>query len=151
MIEINKLTIDDVERVVELETSYLGETLGKDMLIEEINRGVACFLKATDNDFIIGYIGGYFIMDEGEILNFVVDEAYRRRGIGTKLINALINNYPHTKSIVLEVRKSNIIAQKFYNHLGFHQISTRINYYKNGEDALVLRKEINHDNTCGRN
>ena len=28
---------------------------------------------------------------------------------------------------------------------------TRINYYKNGEDALVLRKEINHDNTCGRN
>jgi len=40
------------------------------------------------------------------------------------------------------VRKSNIIAQKFYTKNKFKEISIRKNYYKNGEDAIVMLKEL---------
>ena len=47
--------------------------------------------------------------------------------------------------ILLEVRKSNLKAQNFYTKHGFKEIFVRPKYYKNGEDALILRKELYED------
>ena len=43
---------------------------------------------------------------------------------------------------MLEVRNSNIPAQKLYEKHGFKQITIRKNYYDNSEDALIYEKEL---------
>ena len=43
---------------------------------------------------------------------------------------------------MLEVRKSNISAQKLYEKNGFKKISVRKNYYDNIEDAFIYLKAL---------
>lgn len=69
-----------------------------------------------------------------EILRLLVDKKFRNQGIAYKLIKAIT-----TKSTILEVRSSNIIAISLYKKLGFKQIAERKNYYKNGQDALIMQ------------
>lgn len=141
MLEINKLELADVYRIVELEEELLGESLGIDMLTEEIKRGVVTFLKASMDDKTIGYIGGYAFDGELEIINFVVDKAYQRQGIGTKLLNEIME-ITSAKRIILDVRDTNIQGINFYTKNGFTPINVRKNYYKNGDNAVVMERRI---------
>ena len=74
--------------MVYLEKAFLGESLGKEILEEECDSKIAKFYVATIDDKIVGYIGRYAYLDEAEILNFVVDKAYQRKGIGQNLIKS---------------------------------------------------------------
>ena len=96
---------------------------------------------ATIDDKIVGYIGRYAYLDEAEILNFVVDKAYQRQGIGQKLLNKIKEDLPSLKKITLEVRASNQKAIHFYEKNGFYLLYKRSHYYSNQEDALVYMKE----------
>jgi ribosomal-protein-alanine N-acetyltransferase len=142
MIKIDKLTKEDIPQVVLLEEQFLGETLGSEMLENELENEFMCFLSAKDNKKVLGYIGAYVINGELEILNFVVDGLHQRTGIGTLLFNELLNRYPDAKSVVLEVREQNEKGINFYKKNNFNVISKRKHYYKNGDDALVMMKEI---------
>lgn len=142
MIKIDKLIKEDIAQVVLLEEQFLGETLGSEMLENELDNEFMCFLSAKESKKVLGYIGAYVINGELEILNFVVDENFQRTGIGTLLFNELINRYPDTKSVVLEVREQNEKGINFYKKNNFNVISKRKHYYKNGDDALVMMKEI---------
>ena len=142
MINCSKLESKDVKQVVLLEEQFLGESLGEEMILNELNNPNVCFLSAKDNEKVIGYIGAYTFDDSMEILNFVVDEAYQIQGIGSLLFNTLLNMYDKTKSIVLEVRYNNEKGISFYKKNNFNVISIRKHYYKNGDDAIVMMKEI---------
>lgn len=142
MINCSKLESKDVKQVVLLEEQFLGESLGEDMILNELNNSNVCFLSAKDDEKVIGYIGAYTFDDSMEILNFVVDEAYQRQGIGSLLFNTLLEMYDKTKSIVLEVRYNNEKGISFYKKNNFNVISIRKHYYKNGDDAIVMMKEI---------
>ena len=142
MIKIERLIKEDIPQVVLLEEELLGDSLGVEMLENEINNTSICFLTAKDNKKVLGYIGAYVIDGEMEILNFVVDKAHQRSGIGTLLFNELLKRYPNTLSIILEVRENNEQGINFYKKNNFNVISKRKHYYKNGDDALVMMKEI---------
>ena len=142
MIKIEKLTKEDIPQVVLLEEEFLGETLGTEMLENELNNKNMCFLTAKEDLKVYGYIGAYVVENEIEILNFVVDEKKQRSGIGTLLLNTLISLHPTTLSIILEVRVGNNKGINFYTKHNFNVISKRKHYYKNGDDALVMMKEI---------
>ena len=142
MIKIDKLTKEDIPQVVLLEEQFLGETLGSEMLENELENEFMCFLSAKDSKKVFGYIGAYVINGELEILNFVVDGLHQRTGIGTLLFNELLNRYPDAKTVVLEVREQNEKGINFYKKNNFNVISKRKHYYKNGDDALVMMKEI---------
>ncbi|MBR6516058.1 MAG: ribosomal protein S18-alanine N-acetyltransferase [Bacilli bacterium] len=142
MVTISKLTKEDICQVVLLEEKFLGETLGEEMLNAELNNSAMCFLSAKEDEKVLGYIGAYVIEDSMEILNFVVDETHQRSGIGTLLFNTLLDLYPKTLSVVLEVREHNQKAFNFYKKQNFNVISMRKHYYKNGDNALVMMKEI---------
>ena len=142
MIKIDKLTKEDIPQVVLLEEQFLGETLGSEMLENELENEFMCFLSAKDSKKVLGYIGAYVINGELEILNFVVDGLHQRTGIGTLLFNELLNRYPDAKTVVLEVREQNEKVINFYKKNNFNVISKRKHYYKNGDDALVMMKEI---------
>lgn len=142
MFKIDKLTKEDIPQVVLLEEQFLGETLGTEMLENELSNEFMCFLVAKENKKVLGYIGAYVVSDELEILNFVVDESYQRTGIGTSLFNEILKRYPNANSVILEVREQNEKGINFYKKNNFNVISKRKHYYKNGDHALVMMKEI---------
>lgn len=141
MVNIRLLQKEDILDVVNLEEKFLGETLGYEMIESELTSQVTRFYVATINNMVVGYIGRYEFLGEVEILNFVVDEAYQRQGIGQMLFNKVEQDISNIQKISLEVRESNQKGISFYKKNGFKQVSIRKSYYKNGEDALVLIKE----------
>ncbi len=42
----------------------------------------------------------------------------------------------------MEVRKGNRKARKFYQRLGFEEKTLVINYYEDGEDAIIMEKML---------
>ncbi len=88
----------------------------------------------TQEDQICGYI---IFSPEGHIISIAVHPQYRRKGIGTKLIERAMKN-SRTKRIWAEVRRSNKVAQAFYSHLGFKFVDVVPNYYED-EDALIVQ------------
>lgn len=141
MISYQRLTKADIKQVVLLEEELLQETLGIEMLESELNNPTICFLTAKDNLKVVGFIGLYVYLDEGEILNFVVDESYQRQNIGSTLLNKVIEQY-NLKKITLEVREHNQKAINFYIKNNFKKVNIRKHYYKNGDNAIVMMKEI---------
>ena len=111
-------------------------------------------LRRRDSDLFVadvkGEIAGYAVfwavMDQGELGNVAVDESHRGKGIGTKLIQAVLDRAGDrgVREIFLEVRKSNTQAQDLYKAFGFSEVGHRKNYYLEPlEDALVMKKIIN--------
>lgn len=99
---------------------------------------------AYENSRIIGLICGFFAADEAEITSVAVDNNYRRRGIGDRLIKLFLEQLPKsTMSIFLEVRESNIPAVSLYKKHGFFPVGTRKNFYSDPiENAILMKKEL---------
>lgn len=96
-------------------------------------------LVYEENNEIIGFIEYLSLYEVVEIINIIVKEEYRNKGIGTKLLNSSINK--DTKEIILEVRDNNEEGLKFYQDNGFKIIRTINNYYKDG-DAYIMERMI---------
>lgn len=141
---IRKLTPNDVTTIVMLEEKIFGESLGEEMLLNELNNPLVWFYVIEEDNKVIGYIGGYFYLEDGEILNFLIDENYQHQGYGTKLFNFMMQKASNEgiKKVTLEVRVSNTSGRSFYVKQKFKEIFVRKNYYKNGEDAIVMLKEL---------
>lgn len=140
---IRPLKEEDISKVVILEEKIFGETLGYEMIHNELSNPLVWFLVLEEKE-IIGYIGGYFFDGVGEIINFLIDDKYQHQGYGTILFNGLIEKAKQEgiKQITLEVKKTNIKGISFYQKNKFKEISIRKHYYKDGEDAIVMMKEI---------
>ncbi|MHC1636244.1 MAG: ribosomal protein S18-alanine N-acetyltransferase [Candidatus Methanospirareceae archaeon] len=81
---------------------------------------------------VIGYIIFY---PNGHIVSIAVSRSYRRRGIGTRLIEEVLKVTGGRARV--EVRRSNEGAIKFYKKLGF-SLRYIIEAYYGDEDALVM-------------
>lgn len=68
----------------------------------------------------------------------------RRAGVGRALVDHLIADglSRGARRVTLEVRRDNTPARALYERLGFVILATRRGYYHDGEDALVLAKEL---------
>jgi ribosomal-protein-alanine N-acetyltransferase len=98
-----------------------------------------------------GALVGYGVMSvgsaEAHLLNVCVDEAYRCRGIGRRVLSHLLQEAASNAALeaFLEVRPSNLSAIRLYQSLGFRQIGMRRGYYQaidGREDAIVLKRYI---------
>lgn len=101
------------------------------------------FLKILiyEENFIQGVLVYQYLYDRIEIDYIIVDKDYRNRGIATKLLEFIENNYNNLKNITLEVRESNEEAIKFYLKNNFKEITKRKNYYKD-EDGILMIKNL---------
>lgn len=101
-------------------------------------------LLAEDGGEIAGYGGITVASDSADIDNIAVTERYRNSGVGTALLNALCVAAEEggAKKVFLEVRVSNSAAMLMYLKNGFKGAYARSRYYSDGEDCLVMVKEL---------
>lgn len=92
-----------------------------------------------EEECIKGVLVYELIYDRIEIDYIIVDEKYRKSGIGSKMLNYLIQK--DVKNITLEVNQNNIAAINLYKKYGFKVVAIRKNYYKS-EDGLLMMKKL---------
>lgn len=105
------------------------------------------FLAKIDNN-VVGYGGMYTVLDEGYVTNIGVIPQFRRKGIGAKIVNKLINySIENSLSFLsLEVRVSNVAAINLYTSFGFKEVGKRKNFYNAPkEDALIMTRYFSYD------
>ncbi len=131
---------NELNLIDELETSF--NYVLKDIKSDLSNNPFSHYLLYLDNDKIVGYINYYLMYEKIEIANFNVLDNYQNKGIGTKLINYLIDKYKNiVDNITLEVKKDNIKAIHVYEKMGFKKVATREGYYQ-GTDGLLMERDM---------
>ncbi|MEX1183149.1 MAG: ribosomal protein S18-alanine N-acetyltransferase [Gemmatimonadota bacterium] len=110
-----------------------------------LRRRDAELVVAEFDDAVIGYAAFWCVVDQGELGNVAVTDAWRRRGLGALLLMEVLRRAERrgVREVFLEVRPSNEVARRLYERYGFTAVGRRRNYYQTpAEDALVLRRPV---------
>lgn len=90
---------------------------------------------------IVGYLCFWIVFEEVRLMNLAVIESMRHRGIAKSLVTTALQmgSSQSAQRAVLEVRASNVAAQRLYEGFGFSRTATRPKYYANPvEDAVLM-------------
>lgn len=143
MIEILPLESTDFERAYQIEQQAHLTPWSKGTLLN--NQGERYLnLKVQQHGKLVGFAICQTVLDEATLFNIAIDPAYQQQGLGEKLLQQLILvlRQRAVLTLWLEVRQSNLAAQKLYDRLGFNLVTQRKNYYPTTdgkrEDALVM-------------
>ena len=139
---IRFMRLKDVDQVAALEKATFARPWSRESFRQELTRNVAArYLVAEQDGRVVGYAGAWIILDESHITNIAVAEEARGRGIGRRLTEELLQILSNLGACyaTLEVRVSNLRAQRLYASLGFVSVGKRKRYYEdNNEDAFLM-------------
>lgn len=141
--EIRYATIEDLNKIASLEAKYfIGPWTEEQFKYELIENQFSKTLILIENDSLIGYCNYWVIFDQGEINKICIEESYRKQGLATKLLDKAFDDFQKNEclSVSLEVRVSNVPAQKLYEKYGFMKVVVKEKYYSDGEDAYYMIK-----------
>ncbi len=141
---IEKMDLDCVDDVLVIENLSFPVPWSRAAFVQELkgNR-LARYVAAKADGRVVGYAGMWMVIDEAHITNIAVHPEYRGQGIGSKLLERLIEIALEegVDNMTLEVRVSNEIAQGLYKKYGFSVMGIRKEYYlDNREDAFIMWK-----------
>ena len=142
---IRRMELKDLAEIMIIEEDSFSKPWKKEDFIHEIveNDLARCYVLEEDEK-IIGYAMMWLLFENGDITNIAVCKDYRHQGYGQKLLSKLIECAKENKLeyLFLEVRISNLPAISLYEKMGFETVNTRKGYYDDGEDALVMIKDV---------
>jgi len=100
-------------------------------------------LRAVVEKEMVGFIASDARRSEktGWILTLGVLPFWRRRGIAYDLLSAC-ERQMGMPVVKLTVRRNNESALRLYEKMGYKQVDIWSRYYRDGEDGLVLEKQI---------
>ncbi|MBI9011275.1 MAG: ribosomal protein S18-alanine N-acetyltransferase [Clostridiales bacterium] len=143
---IRSMTVGDLDQVMLLELACFSVPWTKEAFESELLKNqLAHYIVIEEDNEIIGYGGVWYIMDEGHITNVAIHPEHRKKGLGKKLVQGMIDAAisHEINHMTLEVRKSNVAAIALYEHMGFEVAGVRPKYYTdNNEDALIMWVEL---------
>ncbi len=133
---------EDIDQILEIEHASFATPWSREAFYNEIyNNKFAVYIVLEEDDKIIGYCGAWVVIDEAHVTNVAILPAYRGRHLGEALLRKMMTVAKDmgARSMTLEVRVTNNVAQSLYRKLGFQNGGIRKNYYTdNQEDALVM-------------
>lgn len=139
---IREMSGNDLPQVIAIEDQCHATPWTSNSFEYEIDNRDA-FLKVAElNERVIGYVCIRTILDMTHLLNLSVLPEFRRLGIGSMLINSVLQALRQLRpddKIILEVRESNTAARMLYRKFGFREEGRRRDYFnKPNEDAIVM-------------
>ena len=136
--------------VVDLDGTWLSACLALDLLVlggfwtkaqwqRELEDPRRLCLGLAEKRRLQGVACGWLVVDELHITLIAVDPDHRQRGLGSHLLQALLQRARQEGAAhaTLEVRSDNHPALALYRRAGFHTAGCRQSYYRNGQDALI--------------
>ncbi|NVM28104.1 MAG: ribosomal protein S18-alanine N-acetyltransferase [Candidatus Helarchaeota archaeon] len=138
---IRATTLDDLERIYTIEAMSFTDAYPKSLLWQLLQDKTAICLIAEVSHKIVGFgIGIMRSSTRGHIISIAIDPEYRNLTFGSQLVSQLISALKGNGALLLEleVRISNVIAQKLYKKFNFQIKEIKQRYYSNGEDAYLM-------------
>lgn len=146
-VRIRPLTHDDIPRVMEIAAESFVRPPTETGWIAELNNRHAHYYAIINDQHvnnqlsIVGYMGYWLVADECQINTIAIASEKRNRGYAKFLLQNVLEQAQRNGAILatLEVRASNVVAQRLYASFGFEVVGVRPKFYKdNREDALIM-------------
>jgi ribosomal-protein-alanine N-acetyltransferase len=144
-VSFRSMTRADLDEVMVIERRSFAYPWSARFFLQEIAAPCARPIIAEIKGRIAGYILFWLLPDDVDIHNIAVHPDFRRQGLGRQLLDQAIASARTRASlrVTLEVRKSNLSAQKLYESHGFVVTGVRKGYYSDdGEDAITMALEL---------
>lgn len=142
---IRALRAADLPRIIQIENRSFSTPWQESTFRGLLRRTDTDLLGAERKGVLIGYAIAWTVVDQAELGNVAVLPEARGTGVGRLLVETILARLRQRRALecFLEVRESNLGAQRLYRHLGFAVVGRRSRYYLDPvEDALVMRIEL---------
>jgi len=156
---VRPMTPSDLDQVIRIEEQSFPHPWTREQFMTDLERGGVsqCHVAVTgdsENEIdqdgssqkgqVVGFVMAWLIVDELHITNLAVAPEARRGGIAAALLKQSIREATELGAVwcQLDVRASNEPARELYTRFGFKPLGTRKGYYQNGEDAVVMGREL---------
>jgi ribosomal-protein-alanine N-acetyltransferase len=139
------MTTADMDEVMMIERTSFRFPWSTGFFLQELQVACARSILAESDGRIVGYILYWLLPGAVDIHNIAVHVDFRRRGLGRVLLERVVAEARRQSMlrVTLEVRKSNLAAQKLYESIGFLTTGIRKAYYSDdGEDAFAMTLEF---------
>jgi len=154
---VRAMTAQDIDEVLMLAARFVEAPHWTRRDYEQILLTASTFLTrrafiALSDSNLAGFAAAGWLPGEAaaEVEGLVVDEKYRRQGMGSALIGACMEWAANAgaSSMRLEVRASNAAALALYHRHGFSPVGRRRAYYSAPvEDAVLLQAPLGSEHT----
>lgn len=140
--KIYKMTLSDFYLIKDVLISEFDDFWKPGILESELKSNNSKYIVIKINTEIVGFAGIIITPVDVEITNIVTKKSERKKGIGTLLLDRLIEMAKKTDkdSISLEVNEINNPALKLYEKAGFTVVGKRKKYYDGKYDAIIMTK-----------
>lgn len=138
---LSPMALSDLELIKNTLNTDFDDFWNYNILKQELENQNSTYIVAKQNNSIVGFGGIWKAVDDVHITNIVVKKDFRHSGIGSAILEKLIeiSKSKSVESLTLEVRSSNICAINLYTKYNFKQLGTRKNYYQSPtEDAIIM-------------
>lgn len=136
----------DVSAVARLERDTFSSPWRPETFLRVMEgKGTEIWVAEVEDEGLVGYAVMWCVLDHGELANLAIDPGHRNRGLGSLLLDRVIERagVRGVRNLYLEVRVSNERAADLYERKGFREIGRRRNYYERPrEDARVLAMRL---------
>ena len=139
------MTTADMDEIMAIERSSYRFPWSLGFFLQELQVACARSILAEADGKIIGYVLFWLLPGTIDIHNVATHENFRRRGVAKLLLGRVLGQAREQSidRVTLEVRKSNLPAQRLYESIGFVITGQRKGYYSDdGEDALAMTLDL---------
>lgn len=142
-IEIFDMTLADFVEIEDVLIEEFDDFWSPSMLKSELVGDNKKYIVAKIGEKITGFAGILIMEPELEIMNIVVRKSERKKGVGTVLLQKIIDiaRQGNFQNIFLEVNEKNLGAIKLYEKAGFERIGLRKKYYNGTDDSIIMSKK----------
>lgn len=141
---LRPLTLADLDQVMVIEEElFAPDSWSAAMLRDELRQSASRYYLAAEADGqIAGYAGLIVHGSEGHIATLGVRNTHQGKGIGARLLDALLAEADRrVPRVFLEVRTDSPVPQRLYRGRGFVEIGRRRNYYPfSHADAVMMAR-----------
>ncbi|MCA9666721.1 MAG: ribosomal protein S18-alanine N-acetyltransferase [Myxococcales bacterium] len=137
---VRRARLEDAEVIAAIEASAFGDGAWTAAQIAAELASSKCEGWVTEG----GYLLSWRVAGERELVRVAVDPSSRRRGLGRALVTALLDaaRQANDSCVHLEVAATNAAARALYATTGFVEVGRRGGYYRDGDDAILMRCDL---------
>jgi ribosomal-protein-alanine N-acetyltransferase len=148
---LSPLGPDDLQDCLALDRASLGGLWSPGQWQVELAAAERPGVGLREGKVLVAMACGWLVLDELHITLVAVTPTRRRRGLGRRVLEALLERGREggASRATLEVARANAAARGLYGAAGFREAGVRRGYYRNGDDALIQWTDLRQPGRCG--